>query len=97
MTSEVKQRREATERKYQQMKRNKAKREQPPKKEKPKFGMSSEEMKRLIEERRLREENANPTQVCKNCWLFPCFSGMENLSSNFALTCKKFKIKEETA
>ena len=90
MTSEVKQRREATERKYQQMKRNKAK------KEKPKFGMSSEEMKRLIEERRLREENANPTQVCKNCWLFPCFSGMENLSSNFALTCKKFKLKEET-
>lgn len=91
MITEVKQRREATERKYQQMKRNKAK------KEKPKFGMSSEEMKRLIEERRLREENANPTQVCKNCWLFPCFSGMENLSSNFALTCKKFKMKEDTA
>lgn len=97
MTSEVKQRREATERKYQQMRRNKAKMEQPPKKEKPKFGMSSEEMKRLIEERRQREENANPTQVCKNCAKFPCFPGFENLSSNFALTCKKFKLKEDTA
>lgn len=73
--------------------RNKAKREQPPKKEKPKFGMSSEQMKKLIEERRQREENANPKQVCKNCVKYPCFPGMDNLSSNFALTCKRWRMK----
>lgn len=94
MTQEAKQRRAATERKYQQMKRNRVKREQAAKpKEKPKFGMSSEQMKKLIEERRQRDENANPTQVCKNCVNYPCFRGMDNLSSNFALTCKRWRMK----
>lgn len=91
MTQEVKPRREATERKYRAMKRNQPK-PKPAEKPKAKFGMSSEQMKRLIEERREREENANPTQVCKNCVNYPCFRGIENLSSNFALTCKRWRM-----
>ena len=92
MTQEVKLRREATERKYRAMKRNqpKPKREEKPK---AKFGMSSEQMKKLIEERRQREENANPTQVCKNCVDYPCFRGIDTMSSNLALTCPKWRMK----
>ena len=90
MTQEAK-RRPATERKYQQMKRNQPK-PKPAEKPKAKFGMSSEQMKMLIEERRERDENANPTQVCKNCVNYPCFRGIENLSSNFALTCKRWRM-----
>ena len=60
---------------------------------KPIYGMSSEQMKQLIEERRLRDENADPDQVCRNCVNYPCFRGIENLSSNFAVTCKRWRMK----
>ena len=32
-------------------------------------------------------------QVCANCWLFPCFTGIETMSSNLALTCRKWHNK----
>lgn len=35
-----------------------------------------------------------PDKVCDKCWLHPCFEGMENISSNLALTCQKFHEKE---
>ena len=32
-------------------------------------------------------------QVCRNCWLYPCFRGIENMTTNFALTCRKWHLK----
>ena len=32
------------------------------------------------------------TRICYNCKEFPCFNGIENMESNFALTCNKFKV-----
>lgn len=39
---------------------------------------------------RVRSDRA---QVCRNCWLYPCFKGIENFSTNFALTCRSWKLK----
>lgn len=36
---------------------------------------------------------SNMAQVCHNCWLYPCFKGIENFSTNFALTCRRWKLK----
>lgn len=33
---------------------------------------------------------------CRLCWLYPCFQGMEHISSNLAETCVKYKIKQTT-
>ena len=33
---------------------------------------------------------------CKICELYPCFQGMEHISSNLAETCVKYKIKQTT-
>ena len=30
---------------------------------------------------------------CTNCNLYPCFKGLDNLSSNLAITCRNFKKK----
>ena len=32
-------------------------------------------------------------RICYNCVEFPCFSGIESISSNLALTCYKYRIK----
>ena len=32
-------------------------------------------------------------KACRNCWLYPCFTGIENMSSNLAETCKSFRLK----
>ncbi|MDY5380311.1 MAG: hypothetical protein SPG73_04055 [Sodaliphilus sp.] len=29
----------------------------------------------------------------RNCWLYTCFKGIENFSTNFALTCRSWKLK----
>ena len=36
---------------------------------------------------------SNMAKVCINCWLYPCFKGIENFSTNFALTCRSWKLK----
>lgn len=36
---------------------------------------------------------SNMAKVCSNCWLYPCFKGIENFSTNFALTCRSWKLK----
>lgn len=28
---------------------------------------------------------------CKKCWIYPCFDGIDNLETDFSLTCKSFK------
>lgn len=33
-------------------------------------------------------------RLCCDCWLYPCFDGMEVISSNLALTCQKYHRKE---
>ena len=32
-------------------------------------------------------------RICHNCINFPCFAGIETISSNLALTCPDFKMK----
>jgi len=32
-------------------------------------------------------------KICNNCVEYPCFVGIENMSSNLALTCPKYRIK----
>lgn len=36
---------------------------------------------------------SNMAKVCSNCWLYPCFKGIENFTTNFALTCRSWKLK----
>ena len=36
---------------------------------------------------------SNRAKVCHNCWLYPCFKGIDNFSTNFALTCRSWKLK----
>lgn len=41
-----------------------------------------------------RHTNFNRKGVdCAMCAKYPCFGGIENISSNLAITCKKFTIK----
>ena len=34
-------------------------------------------------------------QACRNCWRYPCFKGIENFETNFALTCRSWRLKEK--
>lgn len=36
-------------------------------------------------------------RLCCDCWLYPCFTGIENMSSNLALTCQKYHRKEDAS
>lgn len=36
-------------------------------------------------------------RLCCDCWLYPCFSGMDAISSNLALTCQKWHRKEDAS
>ena len=36
---------------------------------------------------------SNRAKLCHNCWLYPCFRGIENFTTNFALTCRSWKLK----
>ena len=40
-----------------------------------------------------RETRVNQAQVCRNCWLYPCFRGIDTMSSNLALTCRRWHLR----
>ena len=40
---------------------------------------------------------AGSVRLCCDCWLYPCFQGIEVMSSNLALTCKSYRKKEDSA
>lgn len=41
----------------------------------------------------IKRERADRAQVCRNCWLYPCFQGIDNLETNFALTCRSWHLR----
>lgn len=41
----------------------------------------------------IKRERADRAQVCRNCWLYPCFKGIENFETNFALTCRSWHLR----
>lgn len=46
----------------------------------------------IVKERRPpRKQNNRKNVVCAMCEKFPCFKGIETMSSNLAETCQKFK------
>lgn len=47
--------------------------------------------KRSVE---LRRETEAKARICPNCGYYPCFQGMENISSNLAETCKSWHLKK---
>lgn len=50
-----------------------------------------ERVKHVIEREGCR---AGEARLCCDCWLYPCFDGMDSISSNLALTCQKYHRKE---
>ena len=41
----------------------------------------------------MQRARCDRAQVCRNCWLYPCFKGIEGISSNLALTCRSWSPK----
>ena len=50
-----------------------------------------ERVKHVIEREGCR---AGEARLCCDCWLYPCFDGMDSISTNLALTCQKYHRKE---
>ena len=41
-------------------------------------------------------KNGKKVKTCKNsCKWYPCFQGIDNITSNLALTCQRYKEKEQ--
>lgn len=53
--------------------------------------VSVERVKHVIEREGCR---AGEARLCCDCWLYPCFDGMDSISTNLALTCQKYHRKE---
>ena len=60
--------------------------------------MENERQKRKTAEIKARERkrrrNAQAGRFCKDCWLYPCFQGIDNFSTNFALKCQNWHPKD---
>lgn len=41
----------------------------------------------------VRRERYNRAKVCRNCWKYPCFKGIENFETNLALTCRSWHLR----
>lgn len=41
----------------------------------------------------IKRERADRARVCRNCWLYPCFNGIDTMSSNLAVTCKSWHLR----
>lgn len=41
----------------------------------------------------IKRERADRARVCRNCWKYPCFKGIENFEANFALTCRSWHLR----
>lgn len=41
----------------------------------------------------VRRERYDRAKVCLNCWLYPCFNGIDTMSSNLAVTCKSWHLR----
>lgn len=39
-------------------------------------------------------EKPEERKVCANCWRYPCFRGIETMSSNLAETCKNWHMRD---
>lgn len=47
----------------------------------------------IIDSARVKKSKPRIVTCAEDCELYPCFSGIETLRSNLALTCNKFKRK----
>lgn len=48
---------------------------------------------KLAKEMKLKRPK-NYGRYCKDCWLYPCFQGIDNFSTNFALKCQNWHPKD---
>lgn len=53
-------------------------------------GTKVETVRQYASKAHVHRERYDRVRVCRNCWLYPCFSGIENMSSNLAKTCKSW-------
>lgn len=48
----------------------------------------AERASKLAADKHMRRKMAKDGElVCRNCWLYPCFKGIDTMSSNLAETC----------
>ena len=56
-------------------------------------GTKVETVRQYAAKAHVHRERYDRVRVCRNCWLYPCFSGIENMSSNLAKTCKSWHLR----
>ena len=55
--------------------------------------VSIEHVRHVVE----NECRSGDARMCSECWLYPCFEGMDSICSNLALTCQKYHKKENAS
>ena len=58
-----------------------------------KCGTTENTVRQYASKSGIHRVRSNRAQVCSKCWLYPCFRGIENFTTNFALTCRSWKLK----
>ena len=58
-------------------------------------GTKVETVRQYASKAGVHRERYDLLKVCRNCWKYPCFKGIENMSSNLALTCYRWRLKRK--
>lgn len=56
-------------------------------------GTKVETVRQYASKANVRRERYDRARVCRNCWLYPCFDGIDTMSSNLAVTCKSWHLR----
>ena len=56
-------------------------------------GTKVETVRQYASKAHVRRERYDRARVCRNCWLYPCFNGIDTMSSNLAVTCKSWHLR----
>lgn len=56
-------------------------------------GTKVETVRQYASKVHVHRERYDRARVCRNCWKYPCFKGIENFETNFALTCRSWHLR----
>lgn len=56
-------------------------------------GTKAETVRQYASKAHVHRERYDRARVCRNCWKYPCFKGIENFETNFALTCRSWHLR----
>lgn len=56
-------------------------------------GTKVQTVRQYASEAHVHRERYDRARVCRNCWKYPCFKGIENFETNFALTCRSWHLR----